>query len=162
MAEANPSNYVLLSIEEEIGADKNGGDKGSAGGADGGGTAIAENLTRLILNSNLTASGGELADKKAERNRGRGRGGGTGHPPTKVRFYKSRLMEKMAGREADRKDDNIMGDMEYPKRKGGSVKARKGINFTLRAQTQMRHLGKILFVPPSLLIGPVLFRFCTK
>ena len=33
----------------------------------------------------------------------------------------------------------------------------RGLTFTLRARTQIRHFGQLLFVPPSLLIGPALF-----
>ena len=42
-------------------------------------------------------------------------------------------MGRLAGREAFNKDDEIMGDLAYCKRKEGSVKARKGLAFTLRA-----------------------------
>ena len=34
--EANPFNYVLLSVREKFGADNNGGDEGSANGSGGG------------------------------------------------------------------------------------------------------------------------------
>ena len=40
-AEANPLNYVLLSVREEVGADKNGGVGMSADGGRGGGSSIA-------------------------------------------------------------------------------------------------------------------------
>ena len=50
-----------------------------------------------------------------------------------------------------------MGDLEYCKNKGKSFKAGKGLTVTLRAQTQIRHFGQLFFVPPSLLIGPVIF-----
>ena len=41
----------------------------------------------------------------------------------------------MVGREAADKEDSIGGYLEYPERKWGSAKARKGIAITLRAQT---------------------------
>ena len=75
---------------------------------------------------------------------------------------KSRLLGSLVGREVVDEDRNIMGDLEYRKRKGESSKERKGIAFTLRAQTQISHFGKLLFVPPPLLIGPVIFRLRTK
>ena len=42
MAEANTSNYVLLSVGGKVGADKNVGDGGSADGGRGGGRAISD------------------------------------------------------------------------------------------------------------------------
>ena len=56
-------------------------------------------------------------------------------PPKKVGLDKSRLLGRLVRREAADGDKVIMGDMEYRKRKGGSAKARKGLAFTLRAQT---------------------------
>ena len=109
------------------------------------------------MHRKLTASRAELEDKKAASNRGRGRGSGTGHCPKKVGLAKSRLLGMLSGIEAVGKDNIIMGDLEYHERKGGSNKARKGLTFTLRAQNQIRHFGQLLFVPPSLLIGSVLF-----
>ena len=68
----------------------------------------------------------------------------------------------LAGIEEVRKDDNIMVYLEYHKRDRESAKARKGLTFTLRPQTQIRHFGQLLFVPPYLLIGPVLFQTRTR
>ena len=87
-------------------------------------------------------------------NRGRGWGGGPGHTPKKVGLDKSRLLGMLAGIEAVSNYDNIMGGLAYRKRNGESAKARKGLTFTLRAQTQIRHFGQLLFELPSLLIGP--------
>ena len=56
-------------------------------------------------------------------------------PPNKVGLAKSRIMGRLEEREADDKDDGIVGDLEYQERKGGSSKARKGLAFTLRAET---------------------------
>ena len=58
---------------------------------------------------------------------------GPDHPPKKFGLARSRLLGRLAGREAFNKDDDIMGDLAYCKRKEGSVKARKGLAFTLRA-----------------------------
>ena len=44
-----------------------------------------------------------------------------------------------------------MGDMAYRKKRGGPEKTRKGLTFTLRALTQIRHFGQLLFVPPIFL-----------
>ena len=110
--EAIPLNCVLLSVGEKVGVDKNGGDEGSADGGGGGGRAIADqrkNLTRFMMHGKLMASGAELAAEKAASNRG----SGPGHPPKKIRLAKFRLLWSLAGREANNKDDNIMGDMAY-------------------------------------------------
>ena len=71
-------------------------------------------------------------------------------------------MGRLEGREAANEDNDTMGDMEYHERKGGTAKARKELIFTLRAQTQIRNFGQFLFVPPYLIIGPVLFQLCRK
>ena len=72
--------------------------------------------------------------------RRRAPGGGAGEaylaiPPNKVGLAKSRIMGRLEEREAYEKDDGIVGDLEYQERKGGSSKARKGLAFTLRAET---------------------------
>ena len=80
-----PSNYVLLSVGGEVGADKNGGDGESGGGC--GGRAIADqrnNLTRFMMYGKLTVSGAELAAEKVANNRGRGRGSGPAIPPRRL------------------------------------------------------------------------------
>ena len=64
-----------------------------------------------------------------------GRGSGPGHTPKKFGLAKLRLLEGLAGKQAADEDNNIMGDLEYHERKGGSAKARKGLAFTLRVQT---------------------------
>ena len=104
----------------------------------------------------------ELATKKAASNRGRGRGSGPGHPPKNIGLDKSRLLGRLVGREAVREDGDIMGYLAYYKRKGRSTKASKELNSTLRAQTQIRHFGQLLFIPPSLFIGTFPFQLCTK
>ena len=109
------------------------------------------------MHRKLMSSRAELAEEKAVTNRVRGRGSGPGHPPKKVGLAKSRIMGRLAGRKAVDEDDDIMGDLAYHERKGGTAKARKGLNFTIRAQNQIRHIGHLFFVPPSLLIGPVFF-----
>ena len=78
-------------------------------------------------------------------------------PPKKVGLYKLRLLGRLVGREEVGEDEKIVVYLAYHDRKGGSAKARKGLTFTLRDKTQNRHFGQLLFVPPSLLIGPVLF-----
>ena len=78
-AEANPSNYVLLSVRGKVRAENIVGDRWSSRGGRGNGTATADqrnNLTRSMNNRKLTASRTDLADKKAESNRGRVRGSG--------------------------------------------------------------------------------------
>ena len=122
------------------------------------------NLTGFVVHGKLTVSGAELAAEMAASNRGVGGEGGSGpsHSPKNVELANSRLLGSLSGREAAKKDDNIMEDMVYREREGGSVKATKGLMFTLRDQTQIRHFGHIFFVPPYLLIGPVLFRLRTK
>ena len=119
-------------------------------------------MTRFMMHSKLAAIGADLVAEKMGIDRGEGRGSGPNHSPKKVGLAKSRLLEMLVWREAVVYYDGIMGDMEYRERKGGSTKARKGLIFTLRAQTQIRHSGQILFVPPYLLIGPVLFQLHTK
>ena len=62
-------------------------------------------------------------------------GGGAGGaapntPPKKVGLEKSRLLGRLEGREAVKKDNGTMGDLVYRNRKGGSAKARKGLAFT--------------------------------
>ena len=114
------------------------------------------------MHGKLTAIGEELAADKATSNRGRGMWSGPGHPPKKVGLDKSKILGKLAGREEVGEDDNIMGDLAYRERKGESVEARKGLTFTLRAQTKIRHSVQLLFLPQSLLIGPALFRLRTK
>ena len=77
VAEANPSNYVLLSSGGEFGADKSGGDGRSANGGGGVRRAIADqskHLKRFILHDKLKAIGTDLVAEKSESNRGRGRG----------------------------------------------------------------------------------------
>ena len=50
-------------------------------------------------------------------------------------MVKSRLLGRLVGREVADRDDGIMGYLVYRERKGGSSKVRKGLTFTLRAQT---------------------------
>ena len=83
------------------------------------------------MTGTLTAIGAELASEKAARNRGRVRGSGTGHPPKKA----LRVLGRMVGRESADTEEYIMRGLEYREKKGGSSKARKGLTFTLRAQT---------------------------
>ena len=116
-----------------------------------------ENLTRFMIHGKLTVNGAELAAKKAASNKSRGRGCGPGHSPKKVRLADLRLLGRLLGREADDEGDESMEGLEYHESRGGSIKARKGITFTLRSPTQIRHFGQNKCVPPSLLIGPVLF-----
>ena len=71
------------------------------------------NLTRFMIHGKLTASEEELAAKKAASNRGWGRESGPGHPPKKVGLAKSRLLGRLAVREAAREDYNIIGDLAY-------------------------------------------------
>ena len=87
------------------------------------------------MHGKMTSNGAELASEKAASNRERGRGSGPSHPPKKVGLSKSMLLGRLAVREASEDDENIIGDQSYRKRKGGSAKARKGITFTLKAQT---------------------------
>ena len=115
-----------------------------------------------MMHGKLTASWTERASEKAVSNRDRGRGSGPDHPLNKVELAKSRLLGRLAGREAADNGDNIMVDLAYRERKWGSDKARKDLTFTLRDQTQIRHSGQLLFVPPSLLIGPIFFDFTPK
>ena len=121
VAEANPLNYVLLSVGGEVEADKNGGDGGSADGGGGGGRAIADqrdNQTRFMMDGKLTASRAELVAEKAAIIKGRGRGSGPGHPPKKVGLAKSKLLGRLAEGETVGEDDDIMGDLAYRERKG--------------------------------------------
>ena len=60
------------------------------------------------------------------------------------------------------KYDNITGVMAYHERKGEHAKAREGLTFTLRPQTQISNFGQLLFLPPYLLIGTVIFWIFTK
>ena len=106
------------------------------------------------MHGKLTASRAELTGEKAASNKGRGRGSGLGHPPKKVGLAKLRLLGRLAGREVVGEYKDIMGDLEYHERKGESAKINKGLTFTRKAQTQIRYFGLLLFVPPSLLIGP--------
>ena len=87
------------------------------------------------MHGKLTASGVELAAEKEDRKRGRGRGSGPDHLPKKVGLDKSRLLERLAGTEADDKENDTMRDLKYCERKAGSAKPRKGLTFTLRSQT---------------------------
>ena len=84
-----------------------------------------------MMHRKLTASGVQLAAVKVTS----GRGSGSGHPPKKVGLDKWSLAGRLVRREADDEEDNIMGDIAYRERKGGPTKARKGLAFTLRAQT---------------------------
>ena len=79
-----------------------------------------------MIHGNLTAGGADLAAENSASNMGRRRGGGPGHPPKRVWLAKSRLLGRLEGRESADKYDNIMGDLAYRKRKGGSAKVRKG------------------------------------
>ena len=79
------------------------------------------------MHENLTASGKDLEAEKVTRNRVRGRGCSPGHTPKKVGLAKSRLLGRLVGREEENEADDIMGDLAYRKRKGGSAKARKEI-----------------------------------
>ena len=137
-AEENPSNYVLLFIGGKVGENKNRGGGGSADGSGGGGRAIADqrnNLMRLMMHRKLTMSGTELTVEKAASKNGSGRGSSPGQTTKKVGLAKSRLLGGLTGREADDEDDNIMGNLACRERKGRPNKARKGLAFTLRAQT---------------------------
>ena len=51
-------------------------------------------------------------------------------PPKKVGLEKSRLLGRLEGREAVKKENGTMRDLVYSNRKGGSAKARKGLDFT--------------------------------
>ena len=111
--EAISSNYVLLSVGGKVGVDKNRGNGESADGGGCGGRAIVDqrnNLTRFMMHGKLTASEAELAAEKAASNRGRGRGSVLSIPP-RVGLAKSRLLGRLAGREAADGDDDIMGDL---------------------------------------------------
>ena len=74
------------------------------------------------MHGKLTASGAELVVKKAASNRGRVRGT---PPPQKIGLAKSRLLGRLTGREAVGEDDDIVRDLAYRERKGGST--RKGL-----------------------------------
>ena len=87
---------------------------------------------------------------------------GPATPPNKVGLKKWRFLGRLTWREAVGEDNEIMLDLEYCDRKGESAKERKGLTFTLSTQTQIRNFGQFLFVPPYLIIGPVLFQLCTK
>ena len=114
------------------------------------------------MHGKLPPSGVEMAAEKVERNRGRGRGSGPGHPPKTIGLSKSILLGRLARREESNEDDNIIGDLEYCKSRGGFAKTRNGLTFKLRAPTQIRNFGQLLSVTLSLLISPVLFRLRTK
>ena len=88
-----------------------------------------------MIHRKLTESREELAATKAGSNRGRGRGGGPSHPPKKIGLAKSRILRRLVGREVANKDDNIMGDLSYSESKGVFTQVRKGLAYTLRAQT---------------------------
>ena len=101
----------------------------------------------------------DARESDREWGKGRGREGGDHHgegkgerpwtpPPKKVGFAKSRLLGRLAGREAVGKDEDIMEDLAYRERKEGYAKARKGLTFTSRTQNQIIN---------SLLIDTVLF-----
>ena len=111
-----------------------------------------------MMHGKLTASRAELAAEKAASNRG----SGPGHPPKKVGLAKSRLLGGLAGREAVSEDDDIMGDLAYRERKGGSAKARKGLTFIFRAQTQIRHFGQLFSYPHLYLLVLSFFNFAPK
>ena len=91
------------------------------------------------MHRKMTASRVELAAKKAASNRGRFRGSGPVYSPKKVGLANTRLLGRLAEREAIGEDDGIMGYLEFHERKGESTKARNGTTFTLRFQTQIRH-----------------------
>ena len=78
-----------------------------------------KNLARLMMHGNMAASGAEQEVEMAARNRGRGRGTDPGHPLNKVGLDESRLLGRLARREAADKDCGIMGDLTYCKKKGG-------------------------------------------
>ena len=150
---------------EEVGAYKNREDEGSAHSGRGGGRVIADqrnNLTSFMMHRKMTRRRAKLAAMKAARNRGGGRGSGPSHPTKKIGLEKLILLGRLAGREEVGEDDNIMRDLTYRNMKGGYGKARKGLTFTLRAQTQIRHSGKLFFILPPLLIGLAVFRLFTK
>ena len=96
-------NYVLLSIREKVGTDKNRGVGGSADVSGGSGRAIVDhrnNLTRFMMHVKVTISGADLAAEKAASNRRRGRGGDPGHPPMKIGLAKLGLLGRLEGIEA--------------------------------------------------------------
>ena len=74
-----------------------------------------------MMHKKLAEIGTDLAAEKAESNRRRGRGSGPGKPPKKIGLAKSRLLGRLAGKEAENKDDEIMGNLTYHERKGVSA-----------------------------------------
>ena len=64
-----------------------------------------------MIHGKLTASRADLAAEKAASNRGRGRGSRPATPPKKFGLAKSRLLVRLAGREAANEDNDIMGDL---------------------------------------------------
>ena len=70
-----------------------------------------EQPERFMMHGNLTAIRADLAAKKAASNRGSGSGSGTATPPKKVGLAKSRILGRLAGREAANEDNDIMGDL---------------------------------------------------
>ena len=87
------------------------------------------------MNGKLKMGGVEMAPEKVASNRGRRRGGSPSHPPKRVGLAKSRLLARLEGKEGDDEDADIIGDLAYRERKGGSAKVRKGLAFTFRDQT---------------------------
>ena len=146
-AEANPLNYVLLSVGGEFQADKNRRGRGRDDGGGGVGRDIADwrdNLTSYMMHWKLTVSRGELTVNRAARNSGSGRGSGPDHPTKKFGLENSRLLGRLVVRESVCNT----GDIMVCERKGWYAKSRKGLAFTLSAQTQIRKFGQLLFIPP--------------
>ena len=61
------------------------------------------------MHGNMMASGADLAAEKVVSNRGRVRGGCPGHSPKKVGLAKSRVLWRLAGREAADKYNRSWG-----------------------------------------------------
>ena len=66
---------------------------------------------------------------------GEGQGENPGHTHKKFGLAKLRLLGRLVEREAANKENNIVGDLAYRKRKGGSAKARTELAFILWAQS---------------------------
>ena len=71
------------------------------------------------MNGKLTASRAELAAEKAARNRGSCRGSGPDHPPKKFGLARSRLLGRLAGREATSRMKKHHEGSSIPQEEGG-------------------------------------------
>ena len=132
VAEAVPSKYILLSVGRKVGADKNGGNRGSADGGGCGGRAIVDqrnNLARFTMHGKLTASGADLAAEKAVSNRG----SGPAISPRRLSWPSRGFWGGWRGERWAMRTTTSWGIWNNARGRGVSAKARKGPAYILRA-----------------------------